>query len=69
MTAPLEHMLRNAVAHGIESPAQRKSANKPEEGAIAIAMRREGSEVVLEIATTAPASIATRSAGARSSAA
>ena len=49
MTAPLEHMLRNAVAHGIESPAQRKSANKPEEGAIAIAMRREGSEVVLEI--------------------
>ena len=49
MTAPLEHMLRNAVAHGIESPAGRKSANKPEEGAIAIAMRREGSEVVLEI--------------------
>ncbi|GAA4998598.1 response regulator [Pseudoluteimonas lycopersici] len=49
MTAPLEHMLRNAVAHGIESPAARKSARKPEEGAIAIAMRREGSEVVLEI--------------------
>jgi len=49
MTAPLEHMLRNAVAHGIESPAARKSANKPEEGSIAIAMRREGSEVVLEI--------------------
>ncbi|MFT3896895.1 MAG: Hpt domain-containing protein [Thermomonas sp.] len=49
MTAPLEHMLRNAVAHGIESPAERKSAKKPEEGSIAIAMRREGSEVVLEI--------------------
>jgi chemosensory pili system protein ChpA (sensor histidine kinase/response regulator) len=49
MTAPLEHMLRNAVAHGIESPAARKAANKPEEGSIAIAMRREGSEVVLEI--------------------
>lgn len=49
MTAPLEHMLRNAVAHGIESPAARKSARKPEEGSIAIAMRREGSEVVLEI--------------------
>ena len=49
MTAPLEHMLRNAVAHGIESPVGRKSANKPEEGSIAIAMRREGSEVVLEI--------------------
>jgi chemosensory pili system protein ChpA (sensor histidine kinase/response regulator) len=49
MTAPLEHMLRNAVAHGIEAPAGRKSAKKPEEGSIAIAMRREGSEVVLEI--------------------
>ncbi|HET7125853.1 MAG TPA: response regulator, partial [Lysobacter sp.] len=49
MTAPLEHMLRNAVAHGIEDPAGRKSAKKPEEGSIAIAMRREGSEVVLEI--------------------
>ncbi|HSN34119.1 MAG TPA: Hpt domain-containing protein, partial [Ideonella sp.] len=49
MTAPLEHMLRNAVAHGIESPDARKSARKPEEGSIAIAMRREGSEVVLEI--------------------
>jgi chemosensory pili system protein ChpA (sensor histidine kinase/response regulator) len=49
MTAPLEHMLRNAVAHGIESPSDRKSAKKPDEGTIAIAMRREGSEVVLEI--------------------
>ena len=49
MTAPLEHMLRNAVAHGIEGPAARKSARKPEEGSITITMRREGSEVVLEI--------------------
>jgi chemosensory pili system protein ChpA (sensor histidine kinase/response regulator) len=49
MTAPLEHMLRNAVAHGIEAPADRRSAKKAEEGSIAIAMRREGSEVVLEI--------------------
>ncbi|SFL26675.1 Hpt domain-containing protein [Lysobacter sp. cf310] len=50
MTAPLEHMLRNAVAHGLEAPAQRKKAGKPEEGTVRIAVRREGSEVVLEVA-------------------
>jgi len=50
MTAPLEHMLRNAIAHGLEKPEQRKKAGKPEEGSISIAIRREGSEVVLEVA-------------------
>nr|WP_228760808.1 Hpt domain-containing protein [Lysobacter niastensis] len=49
MTAPLEHMLRNAVAHGLETPEKRKKAHKPEEGTIHIAVRREGSEVVLEV--------------------
>ena len=49
MTAPLEHMLRNAVAHGIESPDRRRKAKKPEEGTVRIAVRREGSEVVLEV--------------------
>ncbi|HEY4555010.1 MAG TPA: response regulator [Lysobacter sp.] len=49
MTAPLEHMLRNSVAHGIELPGQRAQAGKPEEGTISIAVRREGSEVVLEV--------------------
>jgi chemosensory pili system protein ChpA (sensor histidine kinase/response regulator) len=49
MTAPLEHMLRNAVAHGVEAPAARRKSGKPEEGTIHIAVRREGSEVVLEV--------------------
>jgi chemosensory pili system protein ChpA (sensor histidine kinase/response regulator) len=49
MTAPLEHMLRNAMAHGLEKPAQRKQAGKPEEGTVTIAIRKEGSEVVLQI--------------------
>jgi len=49
MTAPLEHMLRNAVAHGLETPDKRKKAGKPEEGTVSIAVRREGSEVVLEV--------------------
>ncbi len=49
MTAPLEHMLRNAVAHGLETPEKRKKSGKTEEGTIRIAVRREGSEVVLEV--------------------
>jgi chemosensory pili system protein ChpA (sensor histidine kinase/response regulator) len=49
MTAPLEHMLRNAVAHGLEMPAKRNSEGKAEEGTVRIAIRKEGSEVVLQI--------------------
>ncbi len=49
MTAPLEHMLRNAVAHGLEAPAERRKAGKDEEGEVRIAVRREGSEVVLVV--------------------
>ncbi|XQA79406.1 Hpt domain-containing protein [Xanthomonas sacchari] len=50
MVAPLEHMLRNSVAHGLEAPEQRRAAGKVEEGNIAIRLRREGSEIVLEVA-------------------
>jgi chemosensory pili system protein ChpA (sensor histidine kinase/response regulator) len=49
MTAPLEHMLRNAMAHGLELPEERRRARKPEEGTVRIAVQREGSEVVLKV--------------------
>ena len=49
MTAPLEHMLRNAVAHGLETPADRVKAGKPAEGAVRVAISREGSEVVITV--------------------
>lgn len=49
VTAPLEHMLRNAVAHGIESPEQRRAAGKDETGQITIALDREGADVVLRV--------------------
>jgi chemosensory pili system protein ChpA (sensor histidine kinase/response regulator) len=49
MIPPLEHMLRNALAHGIETPAERKAAGKPEEGTIRIRIGRESTEVVLHI--------------------
>ena len=49
MTAPLEHMLRNSMAHGLEAPADRRRAGKSEEGTVRIAVSREGSEVVLKV--------------------
>lgn len=49
MTAPLEHLLRNSVAHGLESPEKRAAAGKPEEGTVQVHLRREGSEMVLSV--------------------
>jgi len=50
MLPPFEHLLRNAVVHGIEMPAERAARGKPDTGRIDLALRREGSEVVLTIA-------------------
>ena len=50
MIGPLEHMLRNAVDHGIELPEGRAVAGKPAEGRITLDLRREGSEIVLQLA-------------------
>jgi len=49
MLPPFEHMLRNAVIHGIETPEERRAANKNETGRIGIRLRREGSEVIIEV--------------------
>src|SRR5690625_2487230 len=49
ITAPLEHILRNAVSHGIETPAERLAAGKPEIGIIHIDVRREATELVLRV--------------------
>lgn len=45
--APLEHMLRNAVAHGIELPEVRKALGKNETGKISIEVKRQGPNVVI----------------------
>lgn len=50
MVAPLEHMLRNAIDHGIESPEERKNAGKPESGEVVLSLSREGGDVVLRMA-------------------
>jgi len=49
MMPPLEHMVRNAVIHGIEIPGERESAGKQPTGIITITLRREGAQVVIEL--------------------
>ena len=50
VTAPIEHILRNAVAHGIEEPAARLAAGKPEHGTITISIDREATELLIRVA-------------------
>ena len=47
--APFEHMLRNAIAHGIETPAERRKAGKAAEGSVHIKVAREATEVVIRV--------------------
>lgn len=49
MIGPLEHMLRNAIAHGIETPAERQDLGKSETGNIHLQLSREGSDIQLII--------------------
>ena len=49
MLPPFEHMLRNAVVHGLETPAERLAKGKPETGRIAVSLHREGAEVVIVV--------------------
>jgi chemosensory pili system protein ChpA (sensor histidine kinase/response regulator) len=49
MLPPFEHMLRNAVVHGIEAPELRRERGKPEAGTITVRLQREGAEVVIVV--------------------
>ncbi|MCG3190633.1 MAG: Sensor histidine kinase RcsC [Burkholderiaceae bacterium] len=48
MTGAFEHLLRNCVTHGIESPAARAAASKDPTGSIVITLTQEGNEVSVE---------------------
>jgi chemosensory pili system protein ChpA (sensor histidine kinase/response regulator) len=49
MLPPFEHMLRNAIIHGIEAPDVRVAAGKPIEAKITIQFERDGSQVLIHI--------------------
>lgn len=45
--APLEHLLRNAIAHGLEDREVRVAQGKPDIGELALALKQEGNEIIL----------------------
>ncbi|MDP2133250.1 MAG: Hpt domain-containing protein [Sulfuritalea sp.] len=49
MAGPLEHMLRNSVAHGLEDSATRVAAGKDGIGQITVSLAQEGNEIVVSI--------------------
>lgn len=49
MIGPLEHVLRNAVVHGIEPIEERRRAGKPEVGMVTVALRPEATEIRLTV--------------------
>lgn len=49
MVPSLEHVLRNAIGHGIEQTEKRLAAGKPEAGIISLKLAREGTDVVIAI--------------------
>ena len=46
---PLTHLVRNALDHGIERPADRVAAGKPSAGKLSIVARQSGNQIVVEI--------------------
>ncbi len=46
---PLIHLLRNALDHGIESPAQRRAAGKPTQGLVTVHAYAQGTQVLIEV--------------------
>lgn len=47
---PLMHLIRNAVDHGVELPADRKASGKPEKARITLAAKNEGGKVWISVA-------------------
>ncbi len=49
ITDPLTHLVRNSCDHGIESPAERRAAGKPEHGTITLIASHQGGSIVIEV--------------------
>ncbi len=49
LTDPLTHLLRNAVDHGLESPADRRAAGKPETGTVRLEAFHAGGQVCIRV--------------------
>src|ERR1700733_15465894 len=54
---PLIHLVRNAVAHGLENPAERNKAGKPEKGRVEVRAYHRGNHIFIELEDTDAGSI------------
>jgi two-component system, chemotaxis family, sensor kinase CheA len=50
LSDPIIHLIRNAVDHGVETPAERLAAGKPEKSEVRLEARQEGDHIVLVVA-------------------
>jgi two-component system, chemotaxis family, sensor kinase CheA len=50
LSDPLTHIIRNSLDHGIEFPEERVRCGKPEKGRVSVAARRQGGNIVIELA-------------------
>jgi chemosensory pili system protein ChpA (sensor histidine kinase/response regulator) len=50
MLASFDHMIRNALSHGIESVEEREAAGKPRTGVVRITLEQDGNDIVIRIA-------------------
>ena len=46
---PLVHLVRNAIDHGLESPAERRAAGKDETGTVTLSAAHQGGHIVIEV--------------------
>ena len=46
---PLTHMMRNSAGHGLETPAERAAAGKPETGTVTLNAYHEGGHIIIDI--------------------
>lgn len=49
LIAPLEHLIRNAIDHGIELPATREKMGKPKQGVLTLTMVQKGNDIYIKI--------------------
>ncbi|RMF92496.1 MAG: hybrid sensor histidine kinase/response regulator, partial [Nitrospinota bacterium] len=50
MKDPLTHLIRNAIDHGIEPPAERERAGKPRRGTISLRAYQTATNIIIEVA-------------------
>ncbi|HLY98815.1 MAG TPA: chemotaxis protein CheA [Candidatus Angelobacter sp.] len=49
LAEPMAHLVRNAISHGIESPAERAKAGKPAQGTLKLNAYHQGNQIVIEV--------------------